>query len=310
MYEALLALGASTVGPVVKRSGVAYSNIYEILERLIEKGLVSFITKEKTKYFQAAEPGRLQEYLEKKEDEIKKNKSLLSDILPQIQELQKVAPKENAEIFIGLKGLMTAYENLSQGIKKNDKLYFFYMHDPKYYEISEKFYIKSWKLFKKLQITGYGISNIEYKKTKLAESYPKFIKQKYVDFPVPANIDLFSDKLLLISWGERPLGILIQSQQIVLQHVLPRGFHRCRYYGLWHASKRDLSSRAWLLLILLKPMDGNVPITLADLLVVLSQLGEDEDLKEPNENKPTPCCPYCGSARTTLLGELPRSGMT
>ncbi|MDP7304138.1 MAG: transposase, partial [Pirellulaceae bacterium] len=23
-----------------------------------------------------------------------------------------------------------------------------------------------------------------------------------------------------------------------LQHVLPRGFHRCRYYGLWHASKR------------------------------------------------------------------------
>jgi len=215
VYEALLALGASTVGPVVKRSGVAYSNIYEILERLIEKGLVSFITKEKTKYFQAAEPGRLQEYLEKKEDEIKKNKSLLSDILPQIQELQKVAPKENAEIFIGLKGLMTAYENLSQGIKKNDKLYFFYMHDPKYYEISEKFYIKSWKLFKKLQITGYGISNIEYKKTKLAESYPKFIKQKYVDFPVPANIDLFRDKLLLISWGERPLGILIQSQQIV-----------------------------------------------------------------------------------------------
>ena len=92
-----------------------------------------------------------------------------------------------------------------------------------------------------------------------------------------------------------------------LQHVLPRGFHRCRYYGLWHASKRDLSDRAWLLLILQKPIDGNVPITMADLLDVLSQPAEDGD---PKEDHPTPCCPHCGSARTTLLGELPRSGMT
>jgi sugar-specific transcriptional regulator TrmB len=53
VYLALLKLGSSTVGPIVKKSKVAYSNIYEVLERLISKGLVSFIKKEKTKYFQA-----------------------------------------------------------------------------------------------------------------------------------------------------------------------------------------------------------------------------------------------------------------
>ena len=95
-----------------------------------------------------------------------------------------------------------------------------------------------------------------------------------------------------------------------LQHVLPRGFHRCRYYGLWHASKRDLSSRAWLLLILQKPMDATVPITIAKLLDVLNQPGEDEDLKAHHDDDRTPCCPHCGSARTTLLMELPRSGIT
>ena len=95
-----------------------------------------------------------------------------------------------------------------------------------------------------------------------------------------------------------------------LQHVLPRGFHRCRYYGLWHSSKRDLSSRAWLLLILQKPMDAPAPITTADLLDVLSQPCGDEDLKNPNEDDRTPCCPHCGSARTTLLDELPRFGIT
>ncbi len=97
-----------------------------------------------------------------------------------------------------------------------------------------------------------------------------------------------------------------------LQHVLPRGFHKCRYYGLWHSSKRHLSNRAWLLLILQNPMDAPTPITIATLLDVLSQLGEDEDPKgNPNDDEPkTPSCPHCGSASTTLLGELPRFGIT
>ena len=111
------------------------------------------------------------------------------------------------------------------------------------------------------------------------------------------------------SWQtERIPGV--QFLQRFLQHVLPRGFHRCRYYGLWHASKRDLASRAWLLLILQKPRDGNLPITMAELLDVLSQHDKDEDLTNPQDDDRTPCCPHCGSVRTTLLDELPRSGMT
>ena len=102
----------------------------------------------------------------------------------------------------------------------------------------------------------------------------------------------------------------VQFLRRFLQHVLPRGFHRCRYYGLWHASKRDLSSRAWLLLILQKPMDGRVPFTMADLLHVLSQPADAEDLMNPHDDDRTPCCPHCGSARTTLLEELPRFGIT
>ena len=96
-----------------------------------------------------------------------------------------------------------------------------------------------------------------------------------------------------------------------LQHVLPRGFHRCRYYGLWHSSKRNLASRAWLLLILQNPIDSLVPMTMADLLGVCGQPDEHdvlEDLTDVEQN--TPCCPHCGSARTTLLGELPRFGVT
>src|SRR3989344_8398974 len=81
-YSALLELGSSTVGPIVSKSGIAYSKIYEVLDRLIEKGLASFVIKQKTKHFQPLEPRRLQEYLDKKEEEIKESRTLLNEILP------------------------------------------------------------------------------------------------------------------------------------------------------------------------------------------------------------------------------------
>lgn len=100
----------------------------------------------------------------------------------------------------------------------------------------------------------------------------------------------------------------VQFLRRFLQHVLPRGFHRCRYYGLWHSSQRELSSRAWLLLILLTPTDENVPLTMPDLR---SQPDQDEDRMhaDDHDDDRAPCCPHCGSSRTMLLRELPRSGI-
>ena len=91
-----------------------------------------------------------------------------------------------------------------------------------------------------------------------------------------------------------------------LQHVLPRGFHKVRYYGLWHPSKRRLASRAWLLLILQKPAHTARPPKIADLLEALGQITELSE--HPFDDADTPSCPYCGSPRTSLLAQCPNFG--
>jgi len=91
-----------------------------------------------------------------------------------------------------------------------------------------------------------------------------------------------------------------------LRHVLPRGFHKVRYYGLWHASKRDLASRAWLLLILQNPTHTAGPPKIADLLEAFGQL--TELIEQPLDDADSPCCPYCGSPRTSLLAQWPNFG--
>ncbi len=97
-----------------------------------------------------------------------------------------------------------------------------------------------------------------------------------------------------------------------LQHVLPRGFHKVRYYGLWHSSKRDQSNRAWLLLMLETPADTSQPLKISSLSETLSELIEPADraADEAADHEPAlPRCPHCGSCQTRLLGEYPRFGV-
>ena len=162
VYLALSELGSSTVGPIVKKSSVAYSNIYDILNRLIDKGIVSFIIKNKTKYFQAAPPANLVDFLDKKEKQISEQKQSLQKIIPDLEKLQELHPKQEAEIFLGKKGLRTAYEKLSKNTTKDDETLFFYVDDEKYREESNLFYNSITELSQKAK--NRGISNKDYKK--------------------------------------------------------------------------------------------------------------------------------------------------
>jgi hypothetical protein len=98
-----------------------------------------------------------------------------------------------------------------------------------------------------------------------------------------------------------------------LQHVLPRGFHKVRYYGLWHPSKRGQSDRSWVLLMLEAPGKNVQPRRMvASLWEALGQLTEPSDQAldaGSDHDAAPPCCPHCGSCRTRLLGEYPRSGV-
>jgi DNA-directed RNA polymerase subunit RPC12/RpoP len=85
-----------------------------------------------------------------------------------------------------------------------------------------------------------------------------------------------------------------------LMHVLPKGFHKLRYYGLWHHSKRHLQVRARLLLSLLGPVRLAECLLIADVAAEANRLSEGKDA--PGEGF-SPPCPHCGSQRVEHLQE-------
>ena len=92
-----------------------------------------------------------------------------------------------------------------------------------------------------------------------------------------------------------------------LMHVLPKGFHKARYYGLWHHSKRPLQQRARLLLALKAPTEAITPMTVADVGVEAQHMADNRDIgSETSDGTVHPRCPHCGSDRVVHLAEVPR----
>lgn len=121
VYLALLEIGSSSTGPIVEKAGVSSSKIYEILEKLMQKGLASVVITAGTKHFEAADPSRIMDYLRDKELAFSKQKHQLELILPELQ--LKRAPKQESEttVFKGVKGAITAFRDMLS-LKKADEI--------------------------------------------------------------------------------------------------------------------------------------------------------------------------------------------
>ncbi|MBP7937956.1 MAG: IS91 family transposase [Phycisphaerae bacterium] len=81
-----------------------------------------------------------------------------------------------------------------------------------------------------------------------------------------------------------------------LQHVLPQGFHKVRYYGLWAPKHRPLLRRLQLLLAIPQDSCPRSDAPASRLLVA----PEDPELRWK--------CPYCGEGRLVFAGLLHRRG--
>ena len=83
VYLALLKRGLSTATQISQDTGLNRSHIYDKIDVLLEKGLISFVIKNNVKYFKASDPEKIIDYVK----EIQEN---IQAILPSLNELRTV----------------------------------------------------------------------------------------------------------------------------------------------------------------------------------------------------------------------------
>lgn len=200
VYLTLLELGSSLAGAVTQHSGVQRRTVYDALERLIEKGLVSYIKTNNRKYFQAANPRKLIEITKEKLDKI-------NESLPEL-ELRFNMSKEKQEttFFRGKYGLKTVFDDqiatgkeiLIIGASSNA------------YDIVKYYFDRYDKLRQKKKIFAKVIFNQKMKK-KIPCAEIRYLPKEYNSHTAT---NIYGDKVAIILWTENPFAILINNKEI------------------------------------------------------------------------------------------------
>ncbi len=124
IYLTLLKLGQSTTTNIIRQSEINASKVYEFLDKLIKKGLVSYVIQSNKKYFSAADPKGLKEFLNEKEEKIKEQKEEIDKILPELYSFRNEKNEIiKSETYEGLKGLKSIYEKILNTLKKGETQY-------------------------------------------------------------------------------------------------------------------------------------------------------------------------------------------
>ena len=217
VYLALLNIGVSTIGKIIKEAQVSNSKIYDILDRLNKKGMIGVSIIDNVKHFEAKNPSLINELILKKEEDLVK----LKGVIPKLQELYEYAePIQEAEILQGVRGIKTFTEMILSKLNKDETIYI--MGAPKEAHESLGAYFQEWHERRvKKGVKCKIIFNKEAedraetrRKTSLTE-----VRLMPSGIITPAMIDIGGDYVATILFGERPLCIIIKNKKISESYI-------------------------------------------------------------------------------------------
>ncbi len=216
VYLALLELGDSTRSDIVNRSMIAGSKVYEILERLKEKGLVSIYTQNKVKHFKPTNPKQLITYLEDQKEHISQVEKQVSIILPKLlAEFQSSKEEQEVELLSGLKGLEILFREQIEILNSNDTCYVIGGTRGTEEEATQAFFEKIHLLREQKKIRTKMLFNLRQKATTeslySSKKYPG-TTTRYIPHTSPVAINVYKDRTVIIIFGKKVTAIHIKSQ--------------------------------------------------------------------------------------------------
>lgn len=217
VYTAVLEIGISTLNNIQEKTGIERRNIYDILNKLIERGMISYTIEHGKRTYQCTHPNKILEEIKAKENSLKE----LESQIPDIKSLFDFSrPEIRAEVFRGnevLKAVLnealeydaTYWIGGNSGIEVNAGT-------------GMKLWFKQWTT-KRIQLKKYMYDLVDHG-TYLEDYKPQDIKKhksefyKYCQLPndlrSPMVILIFGDKVAQILWSKQSFAFVLESKKL------------------------------------------------------------------------------------------------
>ena len=222
-YLALLAAQESLVSEISRKTMENRTHLYDTLNSLISKGLVSYVIKNGKKYFRPASPSKLIDYVKEKE-------KLLSEQMPKLNELYKPKGKTpSVEVYEGQEGIKTVLNDvlkvnkewlcLGSTGKSPEILPFFLGHFHKQRQ-KQKLHLR-----------------VIYNDDKLGTERGKEVKNqmysevKYMPKTSPATTYIYGDTIVIIHWEKDKLIAVMMRDDTIAESYRS-------YFNFWKFAKK------------------------------------------------------------------------
>lgn len=233
IYLAMIQLDQATATSISKEVDINRTTIYDVLDDLMARGVVSKVKKSGKSYFYALPPDKLIDYLERERSEYNKKvdsqKQKIESIMPDLLSLQNLQSKNKPKVrfFEGEKGMREAYEDSLTA----DGSIRAYANIEEMHKALPEFFPEYYKRRAKAGIHIQGIfpqskySTERVKKNKEEMRTSKFLPDEKMNFSPEINI--YNNKILIVSWRET-MAIIIESKELA-------DFHKLIYDLLWES---------------------------------------------------------------------------
>ncbi len=210
VYLALVELGSSSATSIIQRTGLHRAVVYDLLERLIEKGLAGHVIQGRKKFFEATSPNRLIGILKEKEEKIR-------IILPHLLELSQFKEHLDVRIYKGKEGIKTVFEDI---LRAEPREWLSVGSSGETYNLLPAFLDSFHKTRVKKKITSRGLllTASEAQKRGIALSKMPLTEIRYLpkSFVTPTVMNVYNDRVTLysVTKDKIPFIILIENAQL------------------------------------------------------------------------------------------------
>ncbi|MBW2991455.1 helix-turn-helix domain-containing protein [Candidatus Woesearchaeota archaeon] len=225
VYLALLKLGSVNVNKIKLETKLHRTTIYDFLDKLINKGLVSYVIKNNVNYYQAAEPEKLLHYTKEMQTRVK-------SIMPKLKHL-RTQPKEEVivEVYKGVEGFKSVLNDM---LRSKANLVWLGVDEAKFNKTFSKIIIKQHvRRQKELGIHERLITSDKTEciyDTKTA-TY-RYIPEKYFE-PTPTAV--YADRVMNLIW-EPLTAILMRNKDLA-------NSYKKHFEQLWKIAKKEPLSK-------------------------------------------------------------------
>jgi HTH-type transcriptional regulator, sugar sensing transcriptional regulator len=197
VYLALLELGSTTTGPIIKKADIPQGKVYVLLDKLLTKGIITYTLISGTKHFQAKNPTTLIPWFELMEKNMLEKKNKLMQLMPElVGKYTSSKYEKQVEIYEGFNGMKSLYMQI---LDKTDAMLII-GGTSSIPSLLEDFFM-SWhkeRINKKIHIKF--IYNKERKKFAQNRESMKFTEVRYLDLPVsPSWTTIFEDYVIIVT---------------------------------------------------------------------------------------------------------------